>query len=126
MAWFKVDDKLAFHPKTLAAGNAAIGLWIRAGSWSRAQQTNGHIPKTMIHPLGGKPADAKRLVDCGLWETDQDGYQFHDWHDYQPTEEEEAAARANRSDRGALGAHRRWHRDQPSPDCPYCTVTNGY
>lgn len=34
MSWFKVDDHLAFHRKTLAAGNEAMGLWVRAGSWS--------------------------------------------------------------------------------------------
>ena len=37
MAWFKVDDKLAFHPKVLTAGNTAIGLWVRAGAWSADQ-----------------------------------------------------------------------------------------
>ena len=33
MPWFNVDDGFAFHRKAVRAGNAAIGLWTRAGSW---------------------------------------------------------------------------------------------
>lgn len=29
MAWFKVDDQFAFNAKVMAAGNEAIGLWVR-------------------------------------------------------------------------------------------------
>lgn len=116
MPWFKVDDKLAFHPKILAAGNAAIGLWVRAGSWSRAQQTEGRIPKTMLAALGGRPSDARRLVESGLWEAVGSDYQFHDWQRYQPSNEDPDSPEA----RGRLGAHRRWHTLKPSPECEYC------
>ena len=47
MSWFKVDDQLAFNAKIVAAGNEAMGLWVRAGSWSAAQLTNGFIPEHM-------------------------------------------------------------------------------
>lgn len=116
MSWFKTDDKLAFHPKVIAAGNAAMGLWIRAGAWSRDQQTDGHIPTGMIPALGGKPTDARALVNAGLWEQTTNGYQFHDWHEYQPNGTDLRHSEA----RGALGAHRRWHRNQPSPGCQFC------
>jgi len=43
MPWFKVDDTLAFHAKVVAAGNAAMGLWVRAGAHSMQQLTDGFI-----------------------------------------------------------------------------------
>lgn len=82
--WFKVDDQLAFHPKAFTVGNTALGLWVRAGSWSGAQLTDGHIPDHVIKALGGTRADTTRLVQSGLWEKVPGGYQFHDWEQYQP------------------------------------------
>lgn len=85
MAWFKVDDAFALSPKVIAAGNAATGLWVRAGSWCMQQLTDGHVPKDMIPALGGKPRDAQKLVETGLWHPEPGGYRFHDWAEYQPT-----------------------------------------
>lgn len=84
MPWFKVDDGLAFHSKVIAAGNAAMGLWLRAGAWSMQQLTDGWVP-TDIARLLGTPAEAKRLVKAGLWEAKEDGYCFHEWEQYQPS-----------------------------------------
>lgn len=86
MPWFVVDDHLAMHPKVVEAGNAAMGLWVRAGSWCAAHLTDGSLPSAMLAPLGGRSRDAKRLVDAGLW-SQPDGrggaYQFNDWDKYQ-------------------------------------------
>ena len=88
MPWFKVDDTLATHAKVVRAGNSAMGLWVRAGSWSASQLTDGYVPTDMIGVLGGKPADARRLVEVGLWVNADGGYRFHQWHDRQPSREE--------------------------------------
>lgn len=85
MTWFKVDDQLAFHPKVLMAGNAAMGLWVRAGSWCGAHLTEGALPRHMIGTLGAQQRDANRLVQAELWIRTDVGYQFKDWGDYQPT-----------------------------------------
>lgn len=84
MPWFKVDDTLAFHGKTVAAGNGAMGLWVRAGSWSMQQLTDGFIPHQIARQLGTR-AEAKRLVDNGLWDEKDDGYLFHEWSQRQPS-----------------------------------------
>ena len=83
MTWFRVDDNLAFHPKVLAAGNAAMGLWVRAGSWAAQQLTDGYVPDAMITTLGGARA-ARALEAAGLWVRLDDGWGFHDWHERQP------------------------------------------
>lgn len=78
MPWFPVDDGFAFHRKTVKAGNAAIGLWVRAGSWAAQQTTDGHVPAEMAELLG-TPVQARRLVAAGLWTEVEGGYQFHEW-----------------------------------------------
>ena len=48
MTWFRVDDTLAMHPKVYAAGNAAMGLWVRAGAWSMQQLTDGDRSRPIV------------------------------------------------------------------------------
>lgn len=98
MPWFRVDDDAAFHSKIVAAGNAAVGLWARAGSYSSRELTDGFIPAHMIASLG-TPAQAKKLVQVRLWDKVDGGYQFHQWAERQPftkadVEKKRAEARA--------------------------------
>jgi hypothetical protein len=78
MPWFNVDDGFAFHHKAVKAGNAAIGLWTRAGSWCAQQLTDGFVPDEMVLVLGSQ-VQADRLVAAGLWMTTEGGYQFHEF-----------------------------------------------
>ena len=88
MAWFKVDDKIHDHPKALAAGKSAMGVWVLAGAWAADNLTDGFVPKRVLSRWG-TAGDAKKLVDAGLWFTDEEegqpGWRFHDWEDFQPT-----------------------------------------
>lgn len=118
MAWFKVDDQLAFNAKVMLAGNSAMGLWVRAGSWSSAQLTGGHIPVHMANAMANamaNPCDADALVMAGLWSEVDGGYQFHDWADFQPDAEVEKEKRKQtskaRSDAGKAGAAARWAKE---------------
>lgn len=111
MPWFKVDDQLAFNAKVVAAGNSAIGLWARAGSWSSAQLTDGFIPTHMANAMANpmaNPCDPDALVIAGLWDVVEGGYQFHDWADFQPSAEAEREKRKARSQAGRKGAEARW------------------
>ncbi len=118
MAWFKVDDQLAFNSKVMLAGNSAMGLWVRAGSWSSAQLTAGFIPHHMANAMANAMATAcesDALVSAGLWDEVDGGYQFHDWADFQPDAEAEkqkrkATAEA-RSAAGKAGAEARWGKE---------------
>lgn len=92
MTWGKVDDNLAFHPKVIIAGNEAMGLWVRALSWSAQQLTDGVIPEAIIQALHGQDA-SQALVGAGLWHEVAGGYEFNDWADYQPTREQVLAER---------------------------------
>jgi hypothetical protein len=101
MPWFYVDDDMAFNRKIVAAGNAAVGLWSRAGSWSRKEGTNGFVPTAMARSLGSV-GQIKALVDNTLWHKVPGGYAFHQWDDrYDPAKEQER--REKRAAAGRLG-----------------------
>lgn len=101
MTWGKVDDNLAFHPKVIIAGNEAMGLWVRALSWSAQQLTDGIIPDAIISALHGEH-QAHALVSAGLWHPCEGGYEFNDWSDYQPTREQVLAEREATRERSRL------------------------
>lgn len=121
MPWFRVDDNLAFHTKALTAGNAAMGLWVRAGSWSMQQLTDGRVPFTVARQLGSK-AEASRLVAAGMWTVDGDAYTFHEWEGRQPSALDVRRASEAKGMSGARGNHLRWHkrRGVTDPDCEWC------
>ena len=111
MTWFKVDDQLAIHPKAIAAGNSAMGLWVRAGSWCGAHLTGGALPKHMVGTLGAQLRDAKRLVEVGLWDATDVGYQFRGWDEYQPAKSQVEAKRVADRER-----KRRWRESKSHAD----------
>lgn len=78
MPWFQVEDNLCFNPKAQKAGNGAMGLWVRAGSWSMQNLTDGFIPHD-IAVLLGNAKEADRLVAAGLWHRKDEGFEFHEW-----------------------------------------------
>ena len=121
MPWFRVDDNLAFHTKTLTAGNAAMGLWVRAGAWAMQQLTDGEIPRLAAKQLGSR-AEIQRLLDAGLWVETEVGYRFHEWNDRQPSRADVERAAEAKGNAGARGNHNRWHkrRGVTDPDCEWC------
>lgn len=92
MTWFRVDDNLTFHPKAVAAGNTALGLWVRAGSWSAFQLTDGRVPEDIALSIGTR-VQADRLVKAGLWVPNGSGWMFHEWEERQPTKADVLARR---------------------------------
>lgn len=84
MPHFRVDDALHGHPKAQRAGDDAIGMWVRAGSFCMAYLTDGFVPDWWVKQQPKGVAKAKRLIAAGLWhggaERDgEKGYQFHEF-----------------------------------------------
>ena len=99
MAWFKVDDRLWAHPKIMALPLTALGLWVKAGSYCAAYETDGALDRHMIGTLGAQKRDSDRLVEAGLWDETETGYVFHDWDQYQPTKAQLEAERSKARER---------------------------
>ena len=121
MPYFRVEDSLAFHHKTMAAGNAAMGMWVRAGAWSMHSLTNGFIPDVMATSLGTQ-GQAQRLVAAGLWDRLPTGYAFHEWDGRNPSKDDIQHMREVKGSAAQYGNHVKWHRnrDQLKDDCSWC------
>lgn len=84
MPHFRVDDALHSHPKAQRAGDEALGMWSRAGSFCMSYLTDGFVPDWWVKQQPKGVAKAKRLVAAGLWldgaERDgEKGWQFHEF-----------------------------------------------
>ncbi|MFI7010012.1 hypothetical protein [Streptomyces sp. NPDC050145] len=66
MPWFVIDDSAHTHPKIVATPNAALGLWMRCGSYAAQHLTDGVVPAAVVKMYGSKTQAAK-LVAVGLW-----------------------------------------------------------
>ena len=73
MSWFRLDDKFHSNQKVIAARNAAVGLYVRCGTWSADQGTEGRIPSHVALMFGTK-AEIARVSAAGLWQPTDYGY----------------------------------------------------
>ncbi|MGW7514811.1 mucin-2 [Streptomyces sp. NPDC054796] len=109
MPWFKVDDTAHAHPKLLKAGNAALGLWMRAGAYAAQHLTEGAIPGVVAQLYGTAP-QARKLTASGLWhehghacprcpQPAPGDYVMHDFLIYNPTRDKVEGDRAMAAER---------------------------
>jgi hypothetical protein len=63
MGCFEISDRAAFDIAIIDAGNAAVGMWVRAGSWVAQYGTD--IPTAALRIMGTRK-DIDRLVSAGL------------------------------------------------------------
>ena len=104
MAWLRIDDQFFSHPKVLAAGNEAVGLWVRLLTWSGAHLTDGFVPfhATVLFQNRALKRNLTRLVKIGLLHETEGGYCIHDYLEWNPSaaqvldDREKNAARARR------------------------------
>lgn len=82
MTWFKVDDGFWSHPKTISLSDAAVALWVRAGTYSCQHRLGGDVPKHVLRFLGTSSA-ADELVANRLWIETPSGWRFHQWRRWQ-------------------------------------------
>jgi len=87
VVWFKVDDGFHQHPKAVRAGNSALGLWVRCGSYSSRYETDGVIPAKVVHDYGSR-RDIADLIASSLLIRIDGGYLMPDFLDYNPSRDE--------------------------------------
>ena len=105
MPWFKIDDGFSSSEPVMRVPRryraSVIGLWTLSGAWCAKELTDGRVPVHMIEELGCTAAQARMLVECGLWSNTPTGYVFVGWAKYQPTREKVEAERKKEADRKA-------------------------
>lgn len=98
MSWFKLDDGFHSHPKILAAGNPAVGLFCRCGSYVSQHLTDGFIPDA-VAALYGTQEEIAQLLAVELWKPTRGGYLMPDYLDYNPSKERVLAERRANTER---------------------------
>src|SRR5262245_5753251 len=93
MPWFRLDDGFHQHPKVLRAGNAAVGLWVRCGTYASQYLTDGKIPDDIAHHYG-RAREIERLLATRLWVENGTGFLIPDYLDYNPSKQQVESDRA--------------------------------
>ncbi|EFC79172.1 hypothetical protein [Parafrankia sp. EUN1f] len=93
MPWFRISDDAADHPKVVAAGNEAFGLWARLGAYAAKYLTNGFVPAAVALQRGPQEL-IDRLLAVRLLDPAEGGWTIHDYLDHNPSRAELLAALA--------------------------------
>lgn len=123
MPHFRVDDGLDSHPKAERAGDDALGMWTRAGSWCMRYLTDGFVPDWWVKKQPNGTRKARKLVAVGLWIDGQErdgehGYQFHDFvgpgrQDSREKIEADRELARKRKEKSRRESRQESHRDTP-------------
>jgi hypothetical protein len=103
MAWVRLDDQFADHPKIAAAGPVAGWVYVSGLCYAARYLTDGFVPETIaLRFAGSSPEILANLVECSLFDRVNGGYLIHDFLEYNPpaskvkAEREAAKARMQR------------------------------
>ena len=105
MPWAKIDDDAPTHPKMFRAGVEAFGFWVAGNCYCNKRLTDGFIAADalpLIFPSTSKRRSliyADRLVEVGLWDRVDGGWNVHDFNEYNPTAIDVKAERKASADR---------------------------
>lgn len=111
--WARLDDDFCDHPKVVAVGNAAAGLFARLVSYCARHLTDGHVPEAIAMMYAGADGQGlvERLVVEGLVQrsacnpvTNRSGYLLPGYLDRNPSADEVRRERARRA--ANVAAHR--------------------
>jgi hypothetical protein len=115
VSWIRLDDQIAHHPKILSCTPGACWLYVTCIGYAQKFLTNGFIPSLSIPTISHlrTPEKAvKQLVNAGLLEKVDGGWQIHDYLHFNDSKEEAIERKSHlsqvRSDAGKLGASQRW------------------
>src|SRR4051812_5820582 len=102
MGWFRLAGTFTDHPKVLAAGNAAVGLYVRLGCWCAEHETDGFVPEEVARRSGPKRELVKLLTSTRgrpLLDVVEGGYLLRDFLAFNPSHEQQTRQRELRQKR---------------------------
>jgi hypothetical protein len=101
MTWAKFDDAFWSHPKTIRAGNEAVGAFVRMVCYCAQYLTDGAVSAATAREIA-RPKVIEKLLEVGMLEVDGDGYRVHGYLERNPSRlqvEAERAAKTQRQNR---------------------------
>lgn len=89
MPWVRLDSTFPHNRKVLALieerKHRAVNVYVFGLAYAGHQATDGFIPAYALPVIHATRADAKALVDVGLWHEFDNGWLVNDWDEYQPS-----------------------------------------
>lgn len=100
MPWVRLDDEFYQHPKVVKVGPLGIAMQVSGLCYCNRFLTDGFIPRSAVPTfMDFSELDqaafngvgdvcwiaVQKLIDAGIWEEVDGGFQIHDYLDYQPS-----------------------------------------
>lgn len=84
MAWLRLDDRFAHHPKVAHLSDKAFRAHVQTMLYCAEYDTDGLIPPTSFRLTGATPRVREQLVEAGLWDRNpvSELLSVHDWRIY--------------------------------------------
>lgn len=109
LPWVRLDTQFASNPKILYLVEdkkyRAAFVWVAALAYAGAQGTDGFLPLACLPCIHATKADAKALVEVGLWLECVGGWEINSWNEHQQSNEETQLRKKKARD----AAMARWH-----------------
>lgn len=127
MPWVKLDDRFPSHRKVALLADRAFRLHVSAICWCSENLTDGRIADRelpLVAKVRGLKATAQQLVDAGLWDRIEGGWEIHDYLDYNPSRAQVLAERKKNAERQERFRQRKSGKPVPpdgngvTPDAP--------
>lgn len=102
MGWTKIDDGFALHKKIRPLSDAAFRLHVTAIIHATRDSTNGFMDVDFIRDLPrvrGTKKNITELVERGVWEEVDGGWEIHDYLDYNFSADQAERQRAKNRER---------------------------
>jgi hypothetical protein len=109
LPWVRMETNWASNPKFLMLAEdgrwRAIAVYWAALAWSAAQGQCGFVPHFALTQIFGTRKQAAELVEVGLLDPVEGGWDIHDFAEFQPSHAEHELRRK----RAQAAAYVRWH-----------------
>jgi hypothetical protein len=113
LPWVRLDTQFPSNPKILtliAAGKyRSAFVWTASLAYSGAHGTDGFIPTRALPFLHATKANARDLVDVGLWIETIGGWLINSWDEFQPSNAETQERKKRAIEAARRAANARWH-----------------
>src|SRR3954454_16466186 len=130
LPWIRLDTNMPTNEKIIHLaglgdrGLAAAFVYVASLAHAGGHDTSGFIARDALPFVHGKRSHARILVDSGLWDEVENGWQIRNWGERNVVAAAQQALSHIRSDAGKKGAAARWGDGKdPLPDAN--AVANG-
>lgn len=117
MTWIKLEDTFPDDPKVIGLPDSAFRMYVWGLCYCARHLTDGTIPRSALglYPDSKRSRIGSRLVDAGLWERTEDGFEVCNYLRYQRSADQVKTERDQAKQRKAAQRSRQKSRRDVTP-----------